>query len=878
MDRLPTGTVTFLFSDIEGSTKLLQRLNKDYFAILDEHSTLLREAFDSFNGVVVSTEGDSFFVVFPSAVEAVEAAATAQRSLQAHPWQDSVAVKVRMGLHSGEGILGGDNYVGLDVHRAARIMSSGYGGQVLMSDSTRALVHKDLPGSITLKDLGEHRLKDLSKAERLFQLVVDGLQDDFPAIRSLGGRPNNLPTQLTSFVGRRNDLERLSELLQGNRCLTLTGPGGTGKTRLSLELARENASEFENGTFFVPLASVSDPDLIGGEITSALGLHETRGETRTPQERLVEHLSGKVMLLVLDNFEQVIAGASIVSDLLAKADGLKVVVTTRIPLHIQGEQEYPVPPLPLPDPQYPLDAELLSHYESVALFIERAVAVRPDFQVTNQNAPAIAEICARLDGLPLAIELAAARVRILSPEALLARLGERLKLLVGGSADIPQRQRTLRGAIEWSYDLLDEHEQRLLRRLSVFSNGCRLEEAETVCMSDDLGIDVFDGLSSLVDKSLVKVDECAPPDTRFYMLETIREYALEQLQSTDEYKGIQGQHASAYVALAEQAEPHLVTSAGRSWLDRLDRDHDNLRAAHQWALANEDADIALRLVVALWRYWHMRGHLQEGRDRAEESLALPGAQVETPLRAQALQAAGGVSHWRAEIESQKAYYEEALALWQKLGDEARVADALYDRAFPEYMLGDFDAALAWIERALDAAEKVGEPLSIANSTWLKAALVAFGTNPDHGKGIVLLNEALVTYRALDNVFMQIWVLYGLGSVSLLEGDIDQAEEHFYEGLSLASKAMDITGVLFHIDNLALAAKARGNIERAIRLASVSSRLKTSSGTELVEKSREIYGLKPVGEGGLTEERLQELWAESEKWSTEEAIAYAMQGA
>ncbi|MEO7803157.1 MAG: adenylate/guanylate cyclase domain-containing protein [Actinomycetota bacterium] len=877
MARLPTGTVTFLFSDIEGSTKLLQKLNKEYFSVLEEHSALLRETFDSHNGKVVSTEGDSFFVVFASALQAVEAAATAQRTLREHPWKHEVEIKVRMGLHSGEGILGGDNYVGLDVHRAARIMSSGYGGQVLISDSTRALVHHDLTGSLTLKDLGEHHLKDLAKPERLFQLVADDLPAEFPAIKSIGGRPNNLPTQLTSFVGRQSELVRLGKLLRTTRCLTLTGPGGTGKTRLSLELAREAAYDFENGTFFVPLASVTDPNQIAAEIASTLGLRETRGETRTPQERLIGHIGPKQMLLVLDNFEQVVVGASVVSDLLKNVDGLKVVVTTRIPLHIQGEQEYPVQPLPLPDPQYPFDAELLSQYESIALFIERAVTVRPDFQVTNQNAPAIAEICARLDGLPLAIELAAARVRVLSPEALLARLGDRLKLLVGGSRESPERQKTLRGTIEWSYDLLDEQERKLLRQVSVFTNGCRLEEAEIVCVSDDLGTDVFDGLSSLVDKSLVKIDESAPAETRFFMLETIREYALERLRETEEDQQIHQRHAAAYVDLAEQAQPHLVTSKGRAWLDQLDRDNDNLRAAHAWAVTNEESDMALRMVVALWRFWHMRGYLQEGRRRAEESLAMPGAQQQTPLRAKALQAIGGISHWQAEIDSQRAYYEEALALWEKLGDEVRIADALYDLAFPEYMGGDFETAQMLAERTLQAAERVGDPIGIANAKWLMAVLFAFGTSPDRAAGLALLNEALETYRAEDNVFMQIWVLYGLGNLALHEEKIDQAEDHFHEGLRLASKATDITGVLFHIDNLSLTAKAHGKIERAIRLASVAAGLKASSGTELVEISRELYGFKPVGEEGLTEEHLQDLWTESEKWSLDEAIAYAMEG-
>lgn len=872
MQNLPTGTVTFLFSDIEGSTRLLQNLGKDFAALLDQHSRLLRDSFTANNGVVVSTEGDSFFVVFPSAVDAVSAAISAQGSLKDHRWDEGIVVQVRMGLHSGEGILGGDNYVGLDVHRAARIMAIAYGGQILISDSTRALVQGDLPESANLTDLGEHRLKDLARPERLFQLTARGLPSEFPTIRSLGSRPNNLPAQLTSFVGREKELARLKELLKDARCLSLTGPGGTGKTRLSLELAREAGGEFENGTFFVQLASVSDPGELTTTIAETLHLPETRGETRGSQERLIEHLSGRQILLVLDNFEQLVSAGAHVSDLLKASDGLKVVVTTRVPLHIQGESEYPVQPLLLPDPNHLPDAELVSQYESVALFIERAVSVKPDFKVTNQNAPAIAEICARLDGLPLAIELAAARIRVLTPEALLARLGERLKLLVGGATDIPRRQQTLRGAIEWSYDLLEEPERRLFMRLAVFVGGCRLEEAESVCGP---GIDVFDGISSLVDKSLVKTDESEPPDVRFFMLETIREYAGEKLAESDETKEIHSSHAAVYTQLAEQAAPQVFGRHRRIWLDRLERDNDNLRAAHDWAVTNQEADLALRLVVALWRFWHMRGYLQEGRRRVEESLALPGANQQTPLRARALQAAGGVTHWQNEVDSQAAFYEQAAELWTQLKDDRGLADALYDRFFPEYMRGEMEKGRPFAEKSLALAEKIGDRMAAANAKWALAIDAGFRMR-DHIQAKTLLTEALETFRQEDDAFMQTWALHVLGNLALSQDKTEEAEAHFREAMGLAAEAMDISGILFQLDNLALAARSRGNFEREVRLSAVASALKSSSGMDLVDASRKISGITVSGGETLTASRLQELWAEAERWSLEEAISYAME--
>ncbi|HEY6056813.1 MAG TPA: adenylate/guanylate cyclase domain-containing protein, partial [Candidatus Limnocylindrales bacterium] len=456
---LPTGTLTFLFTDIEGSTRLVAALGERFGPLLERHQALLRAAFDARGGVEVATEGDSFFVVFASAGAAVVAAAAAQRALAAEHWPAGVeGVRVRMGLHTGEGRLGGDNYVGLDVHRAARIGAAAHGGQVLLSDVTRALAAESLPDDLVLRDLGEHRLKDLERPERLVQLVVRGLPEEFPPPRTLEA-PTNLPAQVTSFVGRAREVEEIEALVRRSRLVTLVGPGGTGKTRLSLRVAERLRQEFAAGAFFVDLSPLIDPALIAATIAHALGVREE------PSRPLVQSLEGHLrdlrLLLVLDNFEQVTRGAALVGDLMRAAPGLAVLVTSRVVLHVTGEQEYPVAPLRLPDTDRLPPLGMLTGIDSIALFSVRAQAVWPDFVVDAENAAAVAAICARLDGLPLAIELAAARIKLMAPQAILSRLEKRLAILTSTAGDLPERQRSLRGAIEWSHDLLDPTERAL---------------------------------------------------------------------------------------------------------------------------------------------------------------------------------------------------------------------------------------------------------------------------------------------------------------------------------------------------------------------------------------------------------------------------------
>ena len=483
MTDLPTGTVTFLFTDIEGSTGLLQALGDRYAAVLDEHAAIVRRAVADGGGVEVSTHGDAFFVVFASPSGAVRAAVAAQRGLASHDWSPGPPVRVRMGVHTGEGILGGDDYVGIDVHRAARVADAAHGGQVLLSDAARGLVEHALGADASLRDLGVHRLRGITDPERLHELVIEGLASDFPAPRTLDARPSNLPLQLTSFVGREEEIAEVERLLGQTRLLTLTGPGGSGKSRLALRVAAELLPRFRDGSCFVDLSPVTDPALVPAVVANALGVPEAAG--RPILDGVKDHLRHRELLQVVDNFEQVAEAGPVIEELLTAAPKLRTMVTSRVVLSVRGEQEYAVPPLHVPDPErLPTGLSALGAVEAVRLFTERALAASPRFALTEQNAPVVAEITARLDGLPLAIELAATRTKVLTPEQILSRLKRRLSILTSGPRSLPERQRTLRAAIAWSYDLLDPVERRLFARLSVFSGGWGFESAEAVCDPD----------------------------------------------------------------------------------------------------------------------------------------------------------------------------------------------------------------------------------------------------------------------------------------------------------------------------------------------------------------------------------------------------------
>src|SRR5437588_809855 len=560
MRELPTGTVTLLFTDIEGSTRLLQQVGPRYDGILTECRQLLRAAFHRWNGYEVDTQGDAFFVAFARATDAVSAAVGMQRALAAHPWPDGATVHVRIGLHTGEPQRSAEGYVGLDVHRAARLMSAGHGGQVLLSQTTRDLVQHDLPDGVSLRDLGEHRLKDLQRPSCLYQLLIADLPADFPALKTLDVCFNNLPVQFTPLIGREQEVAAVQNLLhrENVRLVTLTGPGGTGKTRLGLQVAAELCDLFPDGVYFVNLALINDPAFVVPAIAQTLGLRQVAGQFLL--ERLKGELQQKQLLLVLDNFEQIVSAAPQLVDLLAACPSLKLLVTSREVLRVRSEHEFAVPPLAVPDPLHLPELAVVSHYAAVALFTQRAQAINPAFQVTPANARTIAEICVRLDGLPLAIELAAARVKLFPPQALLARLDQRLQVLTSGTRDAPVRQQSLRNTIAWSYDLLNAEEQRLFRRLSAFVGGCTLQAIEAVCVALDKSNEagrVLDGVASLIDKSLLQQTEQEGEEPRLVMLETIREYGLEALETSGEMEAARLAHAAYYLRLSQQAEPKL---------------------------------------------------------------------------------------------------------------------------------------------------------------------------------------------------------------------------------------------------------------------------------------------------------------------------------
>ena len=627
MPDLPTGTVTLLFTDIEESTRLLQHVGERYASVLAECRHLLRTAFHEYRGHEVDVQGDAFFVVFARATDAVSAAVAAQRALDRHAWPEGIVMRVRMGLHTGEPSVATEGYMGLDVHRAARLMSAGHAGQVLLSQTTCDLIEHDLQDGVLLRDLGEYNLKDITGSTHVYQLVIADIPADFPSLSTLATPPHHLPIQPTPFIGREKEVAAVQHQLlrEDVRLVTLTGPGGMGKTRMALHVAAQLHAHFADGVWFVPLAPISDPNLVIPTIAQTLGLREAR--ERSLLEQLQVSLRERQVLLLLDNFEQVVSAATHVADLLTSCPHLKVLVTSREVLHVRAEHEFPVPKLSLPDPKRLPDLMALSQYEAVALFIQRAEAVRPEFQMTNANAPAMAEICIRLDGLPLAIELAAARIKLLPPQALLTRLGQRLQLLTSNARDVPARQQTLRNTIQWSYDLLDAQEQQLFCRLSVFVDGCTLEAVEAVSAAlGEATLPVFDRIASLIDKNLLQQTAQEGEEIRFLMLETIREYGWEVLAERQEREATQAAHAAYYLALAEEAELALGGPQQLLWLQRLEREYGNLHAALHWlrlqgsraGAGDEAAGLALRLETALSYFWIVRGYRNDGRRRPRQ--------------------------------------------------------------------------------------------------------------------------------------------------------------------------------------------------------------------------------------------------------------------
>jgi predicted ATPase/class 3 adenylate cyclase len=869
---LPTGTVTFLFTDIEGSTRMVQALGDGWVPVLEAHNDVVESAITANHGVVVKSEGDSFFAVFPAAFDALQAALAAQHALMDHPWPQDGVIRARMGLHTGLGVLGGSDYVGLDVHRASRIADSAHGGQIVLSEPTTVLVERQVPMGVTIRDLGKHRLKDLSEPEAIFQVIAEGLQAEFPVLRTLDAIPNNLPRLLTSFVGREKELAEAIRLLESSRILTFTGPGGTGKTRLALQVAAELADDFPDGVFFVELAPVTDVEVLPSRILETLGIPaSTRAES--PHMRLVSQLAGKGHLIVLDNFEQLLDGASLVLEMLRASPRTKILVTSRAPLRIGGEQEMPVPPLGISGLDTS-DVTTLMEVEAVRLFAERAMSVRPDFRISEANVRGVAELVRRLDGLPLAIELVASRLRLLPVEQIIERLDARM--LSSGSIDLPERHRTIQGTIAWSHDLLSDPERRLFARFSVFSGGARLEAVEAVCASsDELGDDLINVLSRLVDHSLIRrTDWDGYP--RLRMLHVIREFATERLEESGETAELARRHLRAYAEYVESAAPELLRKNRKEWLDLLEQDHDNIRAALDFAVGSGEPDLAFRLVAGAWRFWQARGHLHEARQRIEEVLALDGGRPEN--RAKTVEALGGVLWWLSEMDQVVDVYRTALEMQKELGDQAGIANALYNVAlsvaFGEHQ--DVEAS----NRALDEAEELyrvlGHVGGLGDIAWARGNLIAYSSE-DLPEAIDQTKKSIEYYRQAGNEFGMGWGLFEVGDMSRRLGDYDQAWEFTRQGLALFAEHRDVSGVVLLIASAAGLAITLGDHSRALRLAGAFHGLRITSGTEIVRS--EINRIE-----GLEFERLEALageeaipYREGRAMDFDHAVAYALAG-
>ena len=763
----PTGTVTFLFTDIEGSTRLSQQYPEAMPALLARHHQILRENIEAQNGVVFQIIGDSFSAAFPSAGEALSAALGAQRSLHREPWSPA-PIKVRMGIHTGtaqaEAVSGEVRYDGYTtLALTQRIMSAGHGGQVLLSRTAHELTRAKLPEQVRLVDMGECSLKDILHPEHLYQLAATDLPSEFPPLKALESFQHNLPPQLTSFIGREKEIDELKQLIAGQRLVTLTGSGGAGKTRLALRVAGDLLHKFVNGVWFVELAPLDDPALVVQTLLTIFKLREDPQGHRTSLEILQDHLRSRSLLLILDNCEHLIEACARVSEsLLRTCPELRILASSREALGIPGEIPYRVPSLRTPNPDDLLQLERPMEIDSIRLFVERGTTAKPDFRLTKENTPFVAQVCSRLDGIPLAIELAAARVKVLSPEQIAARLDDRFRLLTGGARTALPRQQTLRAMIDWSYSLLSEEEKTLFRRLAVFTGGWTLEAAEFVCGEGREGPDVLDLMARLVDKSLI-TSEDSDGGIRYHRLETIRQYARERFFETGEVEAIRDRHLACYVQLSEEIEQGLQGPSRKLWVYRSEAEQENLRTAIGWGLAR-NPESSLRIASNMVIGTTTGGYSVEGFPWLRDSMRAmetPLSGIPLPLRAKALGALAFIYVSLGRNREASACAEQAIALYRQLDDKRWLASVLL----------------------------VGT-ISLESSGKLVEAETA-------------LKEALVLAQSENNAFLSTWVLNNLGRVTAkLHGDLETASRLIEESIRLSEDA----GLPWH---LAAANETRG---------------------------------------------------------------------
>lgn len=836
---LPGGTVTFVFTDIEGSTRLLKRLRERYATLLEEQRLILNGAFAQWNGHVVDTRGEEFFVAFPRATDAVAAAVQAQRGLADHVWPAGMQVHVRMGLHTGEPWVAEEGYTGMDVHRAARIASVGHGGQTLLSETTAALVMDELPEGVTLQDLGRHRLKDVPRMERIRQLVIEGLPSEFSPLKSLESQlPNstiqkprhNLPSELTPFIGRDDELDEIAHNLRDPsiRLLTLIGVGGMGKTRLALHVAADMVDEFPDGVWLMEFAKLRDPELVPQHAAAALGVsaHEATEELDYT-DVLTNYLRDRELLLLLDNCEHLVeACAELAEKILKNCPNVQLFATSREILGIPGEHTFIVPALDVPLES--VDLQELETCEATRFFIDRAIAAHPLFKPTAENSRSIVDICYRLDGMPLAIELAAARVKILAPDQIAELLQDRFQLLTGGPRTALPRHQTLHATLEWSYNLLTEPEQQLLTKLSVFSGGWTLEDVEGLLSAEDISTTVLlDLLSNLVDKSLVTVSH-QQEATRYGMLETVDQFATELLSASGEIEQYRRRHADHFIAMAEEGDPELRGADQKKWLEKLDAEHENFRAALRWTTSSDQADAAARLVGALGWFWYLRGYWMDARQWLTRSMDMV-SDPEPYLRAKAICRAGGFELIQGNLAGPPELVREALDIFTDLGDREGMAWCLNllgqidsfanvdrDRGlrnltqslehFRELgdnwgvawatrylgqlaeLEGDFERSFSLQEDALKVFEEIGDLWNAAHSLFLIG-----GTYRDSGDYLAAEEAYLKSHRMcamIDDHVMGAHALQGLGMAAFELGRNQDASVHFHEALEIMERIGD----------------------------------------------------------------------------------------
>jgi predicted ATPase/class 3 adenylate cyclase/DNA-binding XRE family transcriptional regulator len=812
---------TFLFTDIESSTKLWERAAKQMKIALQRHHDILQEAISSNSGAVFQILGDAFCAAFPTAPAAVAAAITAQRAFYQEPWDLPFPIRVRMGIHTGEAERTSNNSAtggyasSPTMNRVARILKAGHGGQVLVSLVTKALIENSLPTNIELRDMGEHHLKNFAHPEHLFQLHIAGLPSDFPPLNTLGSARHNLPLQLTSFIGREKEIADVIRLLEKTRLVTLTGSGGTGKTRLSVQVVNKLLDQYPNGVWMVELAPILDPLLLPRTIAIGIGL---RDEPQRPViDVLCDYLREKKMLIILDNCEHLIeACAQLAHTLLHACPHIRILASSREALGIAGEASYLVPSLILPEIQHLPSVESLSQYEAIQLFIDRSISAVQTFTLTNENASSIAQICQRLDGIPLAIELAAARVKVMSVQQIAARLDNRFLLLKNSNRVGVRRHQTLQAAIDWSHDILNKKESALFRRLAVFSGGWSLEAAEAVSMGGDVDENsLLDLLTNLVEKSLVVVKA---DGQRYGMLETVRQYAQEKLIASGEAETYYEAHLNYFLKLAEDAEPHLKGAGQIHWINRLEEELDNLRIAlDRAASSSTNQESGLKLSSALWRFWQRSIRAGEGRTYLARLLnqAAVGKAGESLAYAKAFTAAGALAYFQSDYVSAQAFRQEALDLFRKLRDPNGIADSLHGLGNIALSQGNYEIARSMYEESLAIRQKLGQREPLAG-TLSNLGLIAYNEG-DYITARSLEIESYIIFQEFGNRAGIGFALNLLGNIARHQGDLRAARRYHEESIACCQQAADQWGLANALNGLADVTLAEGDLSAAYSL-------------------------------------------------------------